>query len=413
MENDNTPIHQGIKSVGVGKRGSKPLSSELVSAILDQLKSNDIAPVALGAFWGGLMIKGLTNEEKRLEEYFSAGTLMNPQRLIEALCTDISPDIKNICIHLLNKENLDYETSKYLGEFLFSKEKGDTARGLITSILRVRYTSIDEYAGILSSMQETINNFFQHSVEGEPIVQISEPFDGFNRSYFITPLIASAVQNLGFRAVSLVGRNSGPKFATNLLNIAQALDTSFLNTAEELNKPKPDYGWYIHQKNISPAIDAWVEHRHQIIKRPFLATLERFINPVGAKILITSAFHPNYVETMLSIAQTAGYAGIIVVQYGLEGGLTFPLRRPAKLFCSVRKQDKTYEQKKFTFDATDILRTKITVEEKFDNPSLKKNIQLIKKYLYNQKTENEWFDDHIRITQIGICKAIKWLQKNI
>ena len=43
----------------------------------------------------------------------------------------------------------------------------------------------------------------------------------------------------------------------------------------------PEFGWYVDQQEISLELDAWVDLRRNIIKRPFLATSEKFINSCG------------------------------------------------------------------------------------------------------------------------------------
>lgn len=43
----------------------------------------------------------------------------------------------------------------------------------------------------------------------------------------------------------------------------------------------PEFGWYVDQQEISLELDAWVDLRRNIIKRPFLATSEKFINTCG------------------------------------------------------------------------------------------------------------------------------------
>lgn len=43
----------------------------------------------------------------------------------------------------------------------------------------------------------------------------------------------------------------------------------------------PEFGWYVDQAEASLELDAWVDLRRNIIKRPFLATSEKFINTCG------------------------------------------------------------------------------------------------------------------------------------
>ena len=60
-----------------------------------------------------------------------------------------------------------------------------------------------------------------------------------------------------------------------------------LNLDQEAFDP---YGWVLDQKALSSALDRWVDRRRVLLKRPFLATLEKVLNPCRAKILVTSVF---------------------------------------------------------------------------------------------------------------------------
>ena len=150
-------IVRGIKTVGVGKKGSKPISKELAKEILSDLKSGKVPDAAIGAFFAGLSFKGIELEEIALDQYFEReATLFNPNLLARSLCKDAPELIQWICEQVMMKNMLDKQTAYALGCFLLSDEPGDAARGLIASALRVRYETDDEYEGILKAILETI-----------------------------------------------------------------------------------------------------------------------------------------------------------------------------------------------------------------------------------------------------------------
>ncbi len=406
-------ISEGIKAVGVGTKGSKALTPSLVRTIVEELKMGSVPAVVRGAFFGALVVKGLTPEEEVLDQAIEPGILYNFPRLVQWLAGDAPPAIQSICARLLRRETLDEETAKMLGDFLFSREAGDGARGMAAAIMRVRYETPEEYAGILRSIQQTLERPFSEGVpQGDPVIQIAEPFDGVDHSYMITPLILQDFQRRHYRAVGLVGRNSGPKIGNNLLDLVNALGGTFLKRNTELQGPKPVLGWYIHQQDMSKSMDRWVELRRQIIKRPFLSTLERFMNPVQAHVLIASAFHPPYGEKMVMVAERAGYPGIVIVRNGLEGTLAFPLKRSVKILCSARQADGQYLRQEIEFNAEEYLNICVEVEEKFEQPSLQENARLIKEYAATDGTDNPLFTWRVRATCIGLAQAVEWIEKN-
>jgi len=414
IHSHDTAITRGIKAVAIGKRGSKPLSAELVGEILAELKTGSVPAIAKGAFFGALKIKGITQEEQKLEAIFPPDTLNDPKLLTEALAPDAPDFVKMFCTGLLHGATLNVEDTEQLGDFLFSDQPGEGARGMVASILRVRYETPDEYEGLLNSIHKTIEEPFQGPApKGAPIIQMAEPFDGVDHSNLITPLAAQFIQRLNYRVVSLVGRSSGPKIGNNLLDLARSLHGTFLVDSTGLADELPALGWYLNQQNLSKPMDQWVERRQQIIKRPFLSTLERFLNPFNAHIIISSAFHPPYGEKMLTTCERTGCPGSIIVRNGLEGTMSFPLMRSAKILCSALQKDGSYKREEIVIQPEDYLDHPIKIEERLTNPSLEKNKELIETYQGQGKTSYDLFDSRIKVTCAGFKKAIEWVENNM
>ena len=405
-------LRRGIKAVGIGKKGSRSLNRELSLEIFTELQHGQFKEAEIAAFFAALFIKGPTADEILLADYFPLGTFADAIKLTHALCGNAPADIKNICIKLLQQKDLNKGDAYTLGKFLLSTQKGDGARGLAAIVLRVRYETTEEYLSLLQAATETIHQDFRGAVPtGQPIIQISEPFDGVDHNYIMTPCLSQYLQK-NYRVISLVGRNSGPKEGNNLYDLAQKLALTFLTHNRLLAEQKPSGGFYIDQKDLSPILDRWVDLRHEIIKRPFLATLEKFLDPCKADIIITSAFHGAYGEKMADIAEGSGFKGSIVVRNGVEGSIAFPLTRPAKVLCSARQPDGQYLRKEFIFDAVQFFGTEMPFEQKLDNPSLDINANLVKEFLQNGQTANIEFNRRIAVTCDGIQKAIEWIRSH-
>jgi len=402
-------IKRGIKTVGVGKKGSKALSAELAQEILADLKANKVSPAARGAFFAGLLAKGIEADEKILAEAFKPGVLEEPALLVNDLAPDAPELAVWLCVQLLRGNTLDKASAYDLGRFLFSDQPGDGLRGLVASLLRVRYETDDEYEGILQAISETIKPAFTSPVPaGAPIVQLAEPFDGVDHSYMITPLVARYVQSLGYRAIHMVGKNSGPKFEMNLGDIAQALGEKMVDGNQDLANSAPRVGWFYHQSQISEALDRWVSIRHQTIKRPFLSTLERFVNPAQADILIASAFHPPYGEKMLTIAERAGFKGIVIVRNGVEGTIAFPLLRPVKMMLSARQGNGSYLRHEIVLDNP----SGVDIEQMVEHSRAADNARLIEEYIAHGSSGNVHMDLRVKATCEGLKQALDWLGLN-
>lgn len=406
-------VQEGIKLVGVGKRGSRELPQHLIDRIHQEIGEQPTWDGPQGAFYAGLLMKGVTEAESKLMDVFGEARSELPQHMVEHICGNTPENIQQLCLLLIQRKELNVDQAFEIGEFLFSDLPGDGARGLIASLLRVRYETAAEYEGLLKSMESTFKVEFQRTPpQGQPIVTLAEPFDGVDHSYLVTPLVAQHIQQLNYRVVSLVGRNSGPKFGNNLLDLHKVLNSKFVTTPADLLDQHQLYGYCLDQATLSPALDKWVDFRRDIIKRPFLATLERFVNPFDSQLLVASAFHPPYGDKMLTICERAGFPGAVIVRNGMEGTMNFPLIRNAKILCTVRSSNGLYKRHEFEFNASEYLGKNFAVEERLDQPSLDRNIELIRTYKKSQQTGYELFDARVKVTCEGIQKAIEWVQNN-
>jgi hypothetical protein len=280
----------------------------------------------------------------------------------------------------------------------------------------VRYETDDEYEGLWLAIQDTIEpNFKLPLPEGEPIVQIAEPFDGNDHSYVITPIVGGYIQSLGYRSLYMIGRNSGPKLVFNLLDVmAHIPEAVYLRSNSDLAQPLNSFGYFLRQHDVSTALDRWVSIRHQTIKRPFLATLEKFVKPVDARIIITSAFHPPYGEKMTTMAERSGYPGVMVVRNGVEGSIAFGLLRPAKLLLSAKQADGSYLRHEMTIDVQELLADKaISIEERRSKLTAQDNAQLIINYINRGSSHDQWFDARVLATCKGLKQGIDWLERNM
>jgi len=115
---------------------------------------------------------------------------------------------------------------------------------------------------------------------------------------------------------------------------------------------------------------------------------------------------------MVKVAEHAGFPKIIIVRNGMEGSIAFPLKRAVKILCVVKQQDNQYFKKELVIKPEEFLTEEVVVEERLDQPSLKKNIEFIKEYFKSGTTKNSLFDHRVKFTCFGLEKAVEWVNKN-
>ena len=407
----STPLGRGIKHIGIGKYGSKPLTPELLTDCRAALADPTAHPLQRGAFLGALLAKGMTPEEKTLEDVIGKGAFGHPTYFINKICPDLPVGLYPVAIKLVRGANLQVSEAEQLGDYLFGDGVCETFRGLAASIMRVRHETNEEYQGLMRAAERTyVPGFGPISCADRPLIQLTEPFDGVEHSYLITPLLGQFFQKRGYGSISMVGRSGGPKFTLNALDLYMNLGCQFLQSNHELDTPLHSFGWVLDQKALSPALNRWVDRRTVIIKRPFLATLEKVLNPCHARILVTSVFHITYQMKMAELAMLAGFDGVIVLKRGLEGSLAPSTNRSTGVLCAVRTPKGHLFFQHFEGDAPAFSAFRTETESEIEQPQASDNARLVRKFMTDGHTENAEFDNRVRFAHALYGRGLDWIE---
>ena len=407
----DTPLGRGIKHIGIGKYGSKPLTPELLAECRAALADPASHPLQRGAFLGALLAKGPTPDEQTLEDVIGKGAFSHPTFFINKVCPDLPVGLHPIATKLVRKANLQVSEAEQLGDYLFSDGQCETFRGLAASILRVRHETNEEYHGLMRSAERTFSpGFGPMSCADRPLIQLAEPFDGVEHSYLITPLLAKFFQKRGYGAVSIVGRSGGPKFTLNALDLYMHLGCQFLQSNHEFDTPLDSFGWVLDQKALSPALNQWVDRRRIILKRPFLATLEKVLNPCHARILVTSVFHITYQMKMAELAMLASFDGVIVLKRGLEGTLTPSTSRASGILCAVRTPSGHLFFQHFEGDSHTFAQFRTETDLECNQPQAADNARLVRQFMTDAQTDNADFDKHVHFAHALYGRGLDWIE---
>ena len=413
-----TPVELGIKIVGIGKKGSKDLSSDLINAIVSDINNKTSHPISVGAFLAGLCHKGISEQEKRILRALKLDLPLKAEAILN-FSSDKLPSSFPIAVleKTLKGIHLSEKEAYQLGLFLLEDFKNplltkglDFLKGFFVSYLRVRYESREEWLGLLGAL-DSMTLKMNLATEKKCLI-FSEPFNGFKKQFFLSPIIGRFFLLKGFHPFHLMGRNSGPKFVLNLYDLVHEMAYPFFQG--DMVKEMTPWGGFLKQKHLNPALDQWVEKRWLTIKRPCWATLEKFINPFpkSKSILITSAFHPTYLEKMVTLGEDFGYRGLAISKLGLEGGLMPSLRKPFKIIAS-KKLNGGYVRRSFIFQAKDIVPTKMLgegIDKKF-SISVVENKAILNNYLASKTTLNEELNERIKLAKYAYDEVLSWLEE--
>jgi anthranilate phosphoribosyltransferase len=202
---------------------------------------------------------------------------------------------------------------------------------------RMKLETLEENIGYWQALDKTT---IQQEVKIEKLVQVSEAFDGFERTplftFYTIPLLAEiGLPIYGHSALPLPPK-FGITFEDLLVNhYGIPADQTFDQRKTLIEK----FGFgYLSTQQSHPKLDALKDLRTEIVKRPMLATMEKMLMPLKAKsnYLATNYFHPGYEKSMLAVAPLGGW-DIAMVGNGMEGSILFGVHKLAKLFIHLNK----------------------------------------------------------------------------
>lgn len=434
-------LREGIKNVAVGVKGSKPIPDELAPELISIITTASGGGAAawgseveqqkarerLASFLGTLFVKQaiVGADEVVLAHVAScnpglAGTGLvrggcsSAQLLAVAVPGKASPGFTALLSKLLDGKTLSREEAEELGGFFFDAGEPVEGKVLGAHLLRVRYETMDEWVGLLRAQQATVDPALWDTAAGRAggkrIVQIADPFDGTHKAESFVPLIASHIQKKwGAVAVSVCSPSSGPKWGPNLHALGKELSPAAFATssAQVMGEEKPAYGWFVDQETASGALARWIPVRRNVIKRPFFATSEKFLDTCGAEVLVASAFHPTFSDKMFEMAEKASaFKAVVVVRRGCEGSLGFSLARPAQVTVGMRQSDGSFKRTDFQFGPEEAgLTRRLEVEQQCAPLSAESTAAKIARFEAEGSSGDAIFDDRVELTLAGLDKA--------
>ena len=200
---------------------------------------------------------------------------------------------------------------------------------------RMKLETVQENIGYWRALDKTTK---KEEVKLDHLLQIADPFDGFNRvpyfGFYTIPVIAAmGVPVYGHSALPLP-----PKFGITYESLLQDYyKTRSDSTLDQRIRLIEEFRFgYVGTEQSHPPLENLREIREEIVKRPMLATLEKMLMPLRAKkknYLATSYFHRGYEVSMLAVARLSLF-DTTVIGNGMESCTLFGALKPSNIFIS-------------------------------------------------------------------------------
>lgn len=234
--------------------------------------------------------------------------------------------------HLSKDLSFD-EAQDAMAEILTGNADPVRAAIFLIALRMKRETDIENW-GMLSAMRAVSN---QVSVEVETLLDLADPYNGYNRHCPIAAFLPAVLAACGLPTVSQGVIEMAPKFGVTHAQVLAESGIAIDLTPEQAAKQieQAGIGWaYLDQAQATPALFGLKDLRTQMIKRPSLSSLEKLVKPLSAKgntHLLLGFVHKAYPAMLADLALRAGYTSAFLAR-GLEGGIIPTLREPAHCY---------------------------------------------------------------------------------
>jgi anthranilate phosphoribosyltransferase len=218
--------------------------------------------------------------------------------------------------------------------------------------LRMKRETDDENKGILDGIRDHATTVVAAVDE---VLDISDPYNGYNRSLPAAPFLPAVMAACGVATVSHGVETMGPKFGITHHRVLKAAGKDVYLSVQQAAEQLSDstIGWaYVDQKAYCPALHNLTALRSNIVKRQAITTVEVLTGPVRGKNkthYMSGYVHKPYTRVYAMLARHAGFDSCLMIR-GVEGGITPSLRQAGKVFYYHDKADEQSQD----FDPADI-----------------------------------------------------------
>lgn len=330
-------LREALAAKGIGPQGNRKLAEGLLEKVFDELVRGDAPPPMEAAFLAAFRILGGSEEELAEFEKHRERTweqLNDEQRfLIAAPLNGENSEAERVLKKLLSSTDLNESECEIVHRSLMSPECPERYKAAMLQGLRVKRETDLENSALLRFM---LND--SPAIESdEPIIlELCEPYDGYKRGPALGIYLAVILSSLGVPVTLSAVRGLGPKYGRTCLDI---FDDLGLKRDLDLNLGHSCLSEFkfacFDQAKIHPNLYALLNLRNEMMKRPYLATIEKCLSPIRSKqrhVQVCGYVHKAYIQLIPNMLLNQASNHELVLLKGLEGGVLCDAGKKGRVF---------------------------------------------------------------------------------
>jgi anthranilate phosphoribosyltransferase len=323
-------LEELLRKKGIGPQGSKSLKenelAELNHLMLDDAVSLTTKATMLTAL---LTIEPNADEKAWLEKIKKMPEDNLPKELLQFIRKEGDGLITYIR-KIISLQELSYQESKTSMDLFFDKTVPEYLKASFLESERLKRETFTENKAFFESMWERVDHI---SLDLPVLIDICDSYDGANRTRIFSPFIAALLASCGFPTYLHGVDKVAPKQGVTTHQILEYSGKNPLKSGEELKKEieNSGIGWgYIDQQVFFPELNALKNMRKEMVKRPFLATFEKLLQPfrsMNGNYIVTGYTHPHYKDELVAQLKHQNKSASALILKGSEGATQLSLNK--------------------------------------------------------------------------------------
>ena len=315
-----------LKKKGTGKTMSKHMDESDINFVLKNMRSSEIPLTTRSTLLTAWIMLDKTAEElKGFNQLLANKTDLLPQELwylIDKLTLEADQIIHTtIAGNATSKQTINHLFDQY-----YASQLPNYKLASFLEALRLKEETFEENTAIFDYFRTKTT---QVELDIPILIDIATPYDGFNRSYFLQPFVCALLASVGIPSILHGVKEVSPKKGISTHKLLLEANKNPELTLNEVKNQIMDQniGWsYVDQSQFCPQLYKLNQLRVDMVKRPVLATIEKWLQPVksASTVCLTGFTHPPYKQKTIDIIDYANcYESLILVR-GVEGSTLLP-----------------------------------------------------------------------------------------
>lgn len=225
------------------------------------------------------------------------------------------------------KRDLTREEAEEAMRLILTEQATPAQVGAFLVAQRVKGEAADEVIGFTRAARAACRRI---SPRVEGLIDLGLPYDGKVKTLQLAPVAALIAAAAGQPVVLHGDRNIPTKCGVGPADVLEGLGVAIDQPPAAVERQIEELGiGFLYAPRFAPAWHALTSIRHQFGLRTGLNTVEKFINPANAPIMVAGFFHMNYLQRMRAPLQELSRQGWII--QGPGGSIECPPGRATRI----------------------------------------------------------------------------------